>query len=55
MEIKYTIARLVQCHPFISVAGGDKAVGIGEEEQILTLVLMCADGCRVKVGDSNIA
>lgn len=47
LEAGYTVARLVQRFPFITVPAGDPHVEIGTEKQILTLVVAPADGCRV--------
>lgn len=49
LEAGYTVARLVQRFPFISVPAGDPHVAVGKERQILTLVVACGDGCRVQM------
>lgn len=48
MSISYTIVRLLQAYPVICLPDGEKNEPIGTEKQRLTLVLSCADGCRVK-------
>ena len=47
LEASYTVARLVQRYPFITVPDGENIVEIGKEKQLLTLVLLCEEGCRV--------
>lgn len=49
LEVGYTVARLVQRFPFITVPAGDPHVAIGEEKQHLTLVVASGDGCRVQM------
>lgn len=49
LEAGYTVARLVQRFPFITVPAGDPHVDIGKEKQILTLVVASGDGCRVQM------
>ena len=49
LEAGYTVARLVQRFPFIDVPAGDPNVGVGEEKQVLTLVVASGDGCRVQM------
>lgn len=51
LEAAYTVARLVQKFPYISVPEGDLDVEVGKEKQILTLVVSCGDGCRVSMRD----
>jgi cytochrome P450 len=49
LEAGYTIARLVQRFPYISVPEGDVDVEIGKEKQVLTLVVSSGEGCRVSM------
>jgi cytochrome P450 len=49
MQISYTVVRLLQTFPSIKVPVGEKLEHIGDERQQLTLVLSCADGCRVMI------
>lgn len=44
--IQYTVARLVQWFPYMTLPEGE-TVEIGKEKQVLTLVVYCAEGCRV--------
>lgn len=53
LEASYTIARIVQRYPFITVPAGEKLVKVGEEKQILTLVLMCEEGCNVVLSENS--
>ena len=46
-EAGYTVARLVQKFPFLTVPQDDPVVAIRKEKQILTLVVASGDGCRV--------
>lgn len=49
LEAGYTVARLVQRFPFINVPADDPHVEVGEEKQVLTLVVASGDGCRVQM------
>ena len=49
LEAGYTVARLVQQFPFVTVPDGDPLVEIGKEKQVLTLVVASGDGCRVQL------
>lgn len=49
LETTYMIARTIQRFPFITVPDGE-TMGIGEEKQLLTLVVTCAEGCRLRLG-----
>lgn len=49
LEISYTIARLMQRFPSMVAADDSQAPEIGNERQILSLVLLCEDGCWVKL------
>lgn len=53
LEAGYTIARLVQRFPYISVPEGDVDVEVGKEKQVLTLVVSSGEGCRVSMRESN--
>jgi cytochrome P450 len=52
-EISYTIVRLLQAYPTISLPDGEPVEPVGSERQLLTLVLSSADGCRVRLGNSG--
>ncbi|KAJ9607305.1 hypothetical protein H2200_008378 [Cladophialophora chaetospira] len=47
MEVSYTIVRLLQACPSITLPDGEAIEPVGTEKQRLTLVLSSADGCRV--------
>ena len=47
MEISYTIVRLLQAFPSISLPANESNETPGTERQRLTLVLQSADGCKV--------
>lgn len=47
MEISYTVCRLLQVFPRLTVPQSEPHVGVGKERQTLTLVVACADGCRL--------
>lgn len=49
MEIYYTVVRLLQASRLISLPIGEQIEPVGEERQRLTLVLLSADGCRVRI------
>lgn len=49
LETSYTIARLIQRFPFITVPEGDNQE-LGQEKQLLTIALSCAEGCRLRLG-----
>jgi cytochrome P450 len=49
MEVSYTIVCLLQAVPVISLPADEKNEPPGTERQTLTLVLTCAEGCRVKI------
>jgi cytochrome P450 len=49
LEAKYTVVRLLQTFEHIE-AGADRFDrAVGEERQVLTLVVSSADGCEVKM------
>lgn len=48
LEVNYTIARLVQRHPFMQGPFDHTASDVGKEKQILTMVLLRGEGCRIK-------
>lgn len=50
LEITYTIARLIQRHPFMKGPFDRTASDVGKEKQILTMVLLCGEGCRIEFG-----
>ena len=52
MEVSYTLVRLLQAFPTISLPKGEEIEAVGRERQRLTLVLSSADGCRVEVQSS---
>ncbi|KAI4961645.1 hypothetical protein J4E86_000674 [Alternaria arbusti] len=47
LEVGYTVARLVQMFPPMTVPKDDPVVPTGREKQTLTLVVASGDGCRV--------
>lgn len=49
MEVSYTVVRLLQTFPAISLPLGEKIEPVGTEKQRLTLVLQSADGCKVQM------
>jgi cytochrome P450 len=49
MEVYYTVVRLLQACPLISLPPGERVEPVGTERQRLTLVLSSADGCRVRI------
>ncbi len=49
MEVSYTIVRLLQACPGISLPDHEATQPVGTEKQRLTLVLSSADGCRVNI------
>lgn len=49
MEIAYTVARIVQTFSAIEVLSSEPDVGIGEEKQLLTLIVASAEGCVVSL------
>lgn len=51
MEISYTIVRLLQAFPILSLPASDENERPGTERQRLTLVLSSADGCKVRIGE----
>jgi cytochrome P450 len=52
MEVSYTVVRLLQTFPVISLPMGEPVEPVGSEKQRLTLVLSSADGCRVEIQSS---
>ena len=49
MEIMYTIVRLLQAFDTVKLPAGEEKGVVGRERQRLTLVLSCAEGCKVEV------
>lgn len=49
MEVSYTVVRMLQAIPSITLPEVAMNETMGGERQRLTLVLSCADGCRVKI------
>ncbi|KAI1310867.1 cytochrome P450 [Xylaria venustula] len=49
LEASYTVARLVQLFPSITVSDAEAGIKAGDERQNLTLVVSCADGCVVSM------
>jgi cytochrome P450 len=52
MEVSYTVVRLLQAIPSITLPEEAMVERMGTERQRLTLVLSCADGCRVRTARS---
>ena len=55
LEISYTIARLIQRRPFLTGPFDHAVSDVGKEKQILTMALLCGEGCRIKFGDEESA
>jgi cytochrome P450 len=53
MQVSYTLIRLLQSIPEISLPAGEKNDTPGTEKQLLTLVLSCAEGCNVEISPRN--
>lgn len=49
MEVSYTTVRLLQAFPIIQLPQGENVEPVGSERQRLTLVISCAEGCKVTV------
>jgi cytochrome P450 len=49
MEVSYTVIRLLQEVPGISLPADERNDPPGTERQRLTLVLSCDEGCRVNI------
>lgn len=49
MEVSYTVVRLLQAFESVRLPDGEESGVVGRERQRLTLVLSCADGCRVEL------
>ncbi|KAH8882468.1 cytochrome P450 [Thozetella sp. PMI_491] len=49
LEVYYTVVRLIQVFPNITVPDSEPRVEVGKERQTLTLVVASADGCRVSM------
>jgi cytochrome P450 len=49
MEVSYTLIRLLQEFPIITLPANEKNEPIGVEKQLLTLVLSSDDGCKVEL------
>lgn len=49
LEVSYTVCRLLQLFPYITVPDTEPVVEVGKEKQTLTLVVAPADGCRVSM------
>ncbi|KAI1265358.1 cytochrome P450 [Xylariaceae sp. FL1019] len=47
LEASYTVARLLQLYPHIAVPVAEAPIDVGDEQQNLTLVVSCAEGCTV--------
>lgn len=51
MEVSYTIVKILQKFPNISLPKDEPNEPVGKERQLLTLVLSSADGCKVEIQD----
>ena len=49
-EAAYTVVRLFQKFPALSLPSGEKVELLGVEKQTMTLVMSSTDGCRVTLG-----
>ncbi|KAI1813016.1 cytochrome P450 [Poronia punctata] len=47
MEVYYTVVKLLQTFPCIELPSNETNEPVGTERQRLSLVLACADGCRI--------
>jgi cytochrome P450 len=47
LQAGYSVVRLIQRFPYMTVPEGEPAVELGKEKQVLTLVVASGDGCRV--------
>lgn len=48
LEASYTVARIIQWYPYLTVPPGE-TMEIGKEKQTLTLVVSCAEGCKLRL------
>ncbi|KAI8625172.1 cytochrome P450 alkane hydroxylase [Xylariaceae sp. FL1651] len=49
-EAAYTVVRILQRYPKVTLPEGEKVELVGVEKQITTLVLQIAEGCKVELG-----
>ncbi|KAL1882906.1 hypothetical protein Daus18300_000544 [Diaporthe australafricana] len=49
LEVSYTLCRVIQAFPYLSVPESEPRVEVGQERQTLTLVVASADGCRLSL------
>lgn len=49
LEVSYTVCRLIQLFPYMTVPDTEPDVEVGKEKQTLTLVVAPADGCRLSL------
>jgi hypothetical protein len=49
-EAAYTIVRILQRYPKVTLPKGEKVELVGVEKQATTLVLKIAEGCKVELG-----
>ena len=49
-QLAYTVVRLVEAFPTMSLPPNEKVELVGVEKQTMTLVISIKDGCRVKLG-----
>lgn len=52
MEVSYTVVRLLHTFPSITLPDDETNDPVGMERQRLTLVLSCAEGCKVRFSPS---
>ncbi len=50
-ETAYTVARMIQWFPYWTVPDGE-TTELGKEKQLLTIVVSCAEGCRVRLSET---
>jgi len=50
VEAAYTVVRLLQRYPKVTLPEGEKVELVGVEKQTTTLVLQIAEGCKVRLG-----
>ena len=48
-EAAYTVFRILQTFPDITIPSGEKVELVGVEKQTITLVISIAEGCKVHI------
>jgi hypothetical protein len=52
-EAAYTVVRILQEYPDIGLPEGTRIDPVGAERQVMTLVIKCADECKVDLGPAR--